>query len=146
MRYNEDEEFPVFVGMKNKRLVSNEKQHVFEANLYKEKKRKLKNKITRKNISRTRKMFYSEYITSDAWFKKRDAFFRKNKYQCAVCSIKANVQVHHMSYAHLGDERENELVVLCYWHHQEYHALNGTQKNMIKKTVAFIEMKRAALV
>ena len=88
---------------------------------------------------------YREYIKSKEWKKKRRAFIELHGRKCAACDSKNKLRVHHMSYRHLGNERENELIILCARCHEEYHELNGVQQNMIEKTLRFVEEKRAEL-
>lgn len=51
-----------------------------------------------------------------------------------------------MSYLHLGNERDEELIPLCRGHHEEYHELHGTQHKMTSKTHAYIESKKKEIL
>lgn len=42
-------------------------------------------------------------------------------YKCAKCGARNKLQVHHLSYQHLGDELDCELMVLCHSCHQKVH-------------------------
>lgn len=37
------------------------------------------------------------------------------------CDCRGNLQVHHLTYKHLGDEPMEDLVVLCEYHHKQEH-------------------------
>ncbi|MCI5635466.1 MAG: hypothetical protein SO136_08625 [Sarcina ventriculi] len=43
-------------------------------------------------------------------------------YQSAKCGARNKLQVHHLSYQHLGDELDCELMVLCHSCHQKVHS------------------------
>lgn len=85
---------------------------------------------------------YAAYIKSDAWRERCRKFFKKYGQRCAACNSGFNINVHHMAYTNMGHELDEELAVLCSPCHLEYHTLNGTQRDMIAKTTAFIEDKR----
>lgn len=89
---------------------------------------------------------YKEYIKSKAWMKKRRVFIELHGRKCAACDSKNKLRVHHMSYRHVGNERESELIILCARCHEEYHELNGVQQDMIEKTLKFVEEKRADIL
>lgn len=55
------------------------------------------------------------------------------KANCAVCGKESSmVQLHHVSYKHLGDEQPSDLVVLCPECHKRVHE-NKDFLNFIKK-------------
>lgn len=41
--------------------------------------------------------------------------------RCAVCGSQEWDDLHHLSYAHLGQERHEDMVALCRPHHDEIH-------------------------
>ena len=55
---------------------------------------------------------YIEYINSPAWRERRAKALLHAAYRCQICGGAAK-QVHHASYAHLGNEREFELIAVC---------------------------------
>jgi hypothetical protein len=64
-------------------------------------------------------VYYDEYIKSPEWKAKADeAKARVGK--CQLCSGVSNLQAHHNNYDHLGNEREEDITVLCGRHHEEY--------------------------
>ncbi len=75
----------------------------------------------------TKKVNYHAYIKSEQWRKKRlkrlkmDGFccqFRVGRFKCGA---KNNLEVHHLSYKNLGNERFKELITLCSLHHKRVH-------------------------
>jgi hypothetical protein len=68
--------------------------------------------------------FYKLYIKSDEWEAKRQQRLKIDGRQCAVCSAKTGLQVHHKDYSRLGDEPMEHLITLCKVHHDLTHNLN----------------------
>lgn len=64
---------------------------------------------------------YSEYIQSETWQKKRLQRIELDNFQCRMCGSAVNLQVHHISYEHLGHEPMDDLVTLCYCCHKTVH-------------------------
>ena len=56
---------------------------------------------------------YYEYIQSDWWKKTRDEAIKDAGNKCFCCGRPFDLQVHHLTYDHIGFERSYELVVLC---------------------------------
>lgn len=72
---------------------------------------------------------YQEYLQSDWWQKNREMALKAADYKCYVCGCPFELQVHHLSYAHIGYETLNDLVVLCKTHHKNIESVkkrNGT--------------------
>lgn len=88
---------------------------------------------------------YETYIKSDEWEARKNLYWRTHNRACVVCDSTEHVQLHHMSYEKLKNEPDEHLVALCGDHHQQYHEENGVQRNMIRKTKAFIEKEVASL-
>lgn len=88
------------------------------------------------------KRFYAPYLRSSAWALRCQNFYAQYGCFCRICGRTDRVTMHHMSYKHLGDERDEELMPLCPTHHKDYHRLNGVQTNMIKKTHAYIKAEK----
>lgn len=56
---------------------------------------------------------YLAYINSKSWYAKRDLVLRKAGYRCWWCGSIWRLQVHHLTYERLGNERLTDLMVLC---------------------------------
>ena len=107
---------------------------------FREAERRAKKKKNRK----PRRLTYEVYIKSPIWEQVRNRYYRRNPSRCAACGTAQHIHLHHMIYGKFGEEKDNELVPLCEMHHSQYHAKNGTKRNMIASTRAFIEKIRAA--
>ena len=69
-----------------------------------------------------RKQAYAEYRETDAWRAKRAQALARDKGVCQGCLSRRATQVHHLSYAHVGDELLFELISLCDECHERVHA------------------------
>lgn len=61
---------------------------------------------------------YTQYLKSQAWLHKRAEAFEVYGHKCARCGREVYLQVHHKTYAHLGNEPMSDLEVLCRWCHR----------------------------
>lgn len=65
---------------------------------------------------------YKGYLRSEEWRVRKKIFLRKAGYKCHVCGAKDTpLHVHHITYAHFGDEWDSDCVVLCKDCHEEVH-------------------------
>jgi 5-methylcytosine-specific restriction endonuclease McrA len=58
---------------------------------------------------------------SRQWRCRRDEVIVRQRFRCGRCGQERHLQVHHLSYDHLGDERPDELVALCLMCHWTVH-------------------------
>jgi 5-methylcytosine-specific restriction endonuclease McrA len=65
--------------------------------------------------------WYSAYLKTPAWAKRRQLVFDRANGLCEGCRSAAPVHAHHTTYAHVGDELLYELVALCPACHQKAH-------------------------
>lgn len=75
---------------------------------------------------------YQTYLRSAEWLKKKSEFiqiYEKKGWEvhCAICKKENSLQVHHTSYANVGneqihDERIWELEILCSFCHTRWHS------------------------
>ena len=77
----------------------------------------------------------SEYLNTRHWRRIRKYIYDKREGVCERCGQKyesAHMNVHHKTYEHIGDEREDELCLLCEHCHAIVHGNmpdeNGEQK------------------
>lgn len=75
-------------------------------------------------------MNYREYLQSVWWRCRRYQALTEADWCCQKCGIagirgddRAGLEVHHLSYEHLGAERSEELTVLCSQCHADTHGL-----------------------
>lgn len=74
--------------------------------------------------AKDRREFYYRYIVSPDWKKKADEAKRRAGYRCQVCN-KSNkivtLNTHHRTYENLGNEKSDDLTVLCAGCHDTFH-------------------------
>ena len=75
-----------------------------------------------KEIERLRYMPYAEYLETGHWKMTRKVAFARAKGRCQVCNVKdVELHVHHRTYERRGDERPQDLIVLCCDCHTIFH-------------------------
>lgn len=78
----------------------------------------------RRNMTDKREA-YELYINSEAWRIKRQGVLINPYYgrphRCFVCSSPVSLHVHHLTYERLGNENDDDLIILCSICHQEVH-------------------------
>lgn len=74
--------------------------------------------------------FYKAYLQSDHWHEFRKCVLETKGRKCEDCGVTEGVvfDVHHLSYENLGDERLEDVIVLCHSCHMARHP----EKNIIK--------------
>lgn len=80
----------------------------------------IKQKLAHEEELKNRKKNYNSYIRSDKWKQKRNEFIKKYKV-CACCGSNENLNVHHLSYDNLGNESDEDLLLLCSRCHKYVH-------------------------
>lgn len=69
---------------------------------------------------RMTKASYREYLQSPHWKKVSGEARRRARYRCQECGARGvRLEVHHLSYKNLGDERPEELQALCRACHED---------------------------
>ena len=66
--------------------------------------------------------YRTQYLKSNIWNMRRRNFYVRNKRECAVCGYKKGAELHHITYARKGNEADQDLIVLCRMHHDDFHA------------------------
>lgn len=56
---------------------------------------------------------YQQYISSAAWYAKREERRAIDKNRCRTCGISDALEVHHVTYDNFGDESMSDLITLC---------------------------------
>lgn len=90
---------------------------------------------------------YQKYLKSHAWQVKRQQVFNYYGKRCYACKTRVGpIQVHHLTYEHLGRERLDEVRPLCVRCHREVTALHwkmGKRKFTGRQVFAvFMKTKR----
>lgn len=70
---------------------------------------------------------YKDYLESAHWHAVRHGVIEAAKNRCQVCNSGGALHVHHRTYARRGEERPEDLTVLCAGCHSEFHK-NGKLK------------------
>lgn len=68
------------------------------------------------------RVLYDAYLSNDEWKQKRQKVLRRAGGKCEGCADAAASEVHHTTYAHVGDEFLFELVALCEPCHRRFHS------------------------
>ena len=74
-----------------------------------------------------RRGWYADYMNSPTWAARKRRWFREHWERthepavCVVCGARP-VDLHHMDYGRLGNEKDDDVVPLCHVHHDRIHA------------------------
>lgn len=67
-------------------------------------------------------MSYADYLRSPEWAKRRERALDQAGRRCQLCAYRGpGLDVHHNTYARIGDEAPEDLVVLCRLCHRRHH-------------------------
>ncbi len=64
---------------------------------------------------------YTKHINSDRWARRRLRAIDEVGGVCQVCGSTDRIQVHHLSYDNLGNEKPEDLLVVCRECHRKVH-------------------------
>ncbi len=64
---------------------------------------------------------YHAYIRSETWREKRREVIRRARGICERCGRWPVINVHHLTYARLGNELPEDLLGVCSRCHREFH-------------------------
>lgn len=73
----------------------------------------------------TRRDVYKRYLASPQWAAKRRAVLERENFVCQGCKTARAGEVHHLTYAHVGNELLFELVALCRTCHEAAHGASA---------------------
>lgn len=68
---------------------------------------------------------YDEYLASEAWRNRRQIMLERFSHKCQLCGGSDRLQVHHRTYDRIGNERPEDLTVLCGACHTLFHQHRG---------------------
>lgn len=71
------------------------------------------------------KINYAAYLQSEEWQRKKKLVIEFWGGRCCICNGKDNLQVHHRTYQHLGNEQLTDLILLCDRCHELHHKHTG---------------------
>ena len=75
----------------------------------------------RVELDRLINMPYKEYLQTEHWKEVRGNALYRAKYKCQLCGNKDNLNVHHNTYENRGNEKDEDLIVLCQKCHGKFH-------------------------
>jgi 5-methylcytosine-specific restriction endonuclease McrA len=83
--------------------------------------------------------FYSDYIQSEAWQRKKAVIIEKRGYKCERCGSVDRLTLHHMTYDRLGCELDVDLRLLCVRCHKiaDVHRANRARFEKALETYTF---------
>lgn len=81
-------------------------------------------------IDELKHMPYSEYLQTKHWKDTRKRALHKAQYKCQLCSSTKNLEVHHNTYENRGNEKDEDLIVLCHDCHNNYHNPNNSSNKL----------------
>ena len=87
----------------------------------KNKRKKVKKKKTYKNAFQKKKEAYYKYLKSEQWMIIRKEMIFQRGGVCELCQSKSELQVHHLHYKNIFNEKAEDLQVLCRECHEEVH-------------------------
>lgn len=103
----------------------------------------MKPKKRMRSPRRERQLKYGAYLKSRVWSDRRRAYYKKFGRECAVCGAVSQVQLHHLSYAAMGCEPDDDLLPLCLTHHRAVHRFVRDEKVDLRVgTLEYVERNR----
>lgn len=66
-------------------------------------------------------MMYKDYLQTHHWKETRENALIKSNYKCALCNSIVQLNVHHKTYENRGNEKPEDLIVLCRNCHAKFH-------------------------
>ena len=73
-------------------------------------------------VARLRSLPYEEYLKTEHWLKTAYLARQRDGNECRYCaSRKPPLQVHHLTYERLGEERLSDVITLCRRCHEMQH-------------------------
>jgi hypothetical protein len=79
-----------------------------------------------------KKKEYIQYLNTEHWINLRNKKV-KDCYRCFMCHSQERLSLHHLNYTHLGNEVDNDTVVLCSRCHYRAHFCGKNNKKKLDK-------------
>jgi len=64
---------------------------------------------------------YKDYLESDDWQDQRKRALHLANHKCQICGGRFILQAHHKTYERLGEEKDEDLIILCQQCHKAMH-------------------------
>lgn len=94
--------------------------------------------LLQKKLKRMGYSNYTEYLESPHWLKFKRKYYSKKR-DCLVCNTTKALNLHHVSYDHLGDERQSDVIPLCRPCHVDVHDYLFKHYLGVDKTLRAVE-------
>lgn len=72
---------------------------------------------------------YSQHLHSQYWRTIREIALAKSKYKCSRCRTKDYLNAHHLTYENVGNERIEDIQILCRMCHEKEHVDNNSTRD-----------------
>jgi len=74
-------------------------------------------------VAMNRKQAYQQYVATERWKSISDKIKKRDGYRCRLCNGTEDLQAHHRTYQHKGDEENHlgDLTTLCGDCHNAFH-------------------------
>jgi NAD-dependent SIR2 family protein deacetylase len=79
---------------------------------------------------------YKKYLKSDKWKKIKETILDRDCHKCVICGVglsNRNVNIHHLNYENIYDEKREDLISLCNDCHEDIHKSKMTFNSYLKK-------------
>jgi len=86
--------------------------------------RKLREEFKKREIERLKSMTYYEYLATEHWQQMRKKAFKHYGKKCKYCGCGNDLNVHHVTYERRGDERLEDLEIVCQDCHKRIHNIH----------------------
>lgn len=68
---------------------------------------------------------YEEYLKTKHWLKVKARYVLKYVKMCSMCESTTWIDLHHITYNRIGNERDEDLIWLCRTCHKKIHAIHA---------------------
>lgn len=126
--------------LKDQNLKVDHCKRQFLVNLSKSGKNEVLNKRCIRKPRRKKKDFrreYDNYLRTPEWREKREELFLLRGKKCEKCGSTKQIEVHHLHYKNIFNEKMEDLQVLCKPCHIEEHRILKIKKNQNKNTIKY---------
>lgn len=79
------------------------------------------NSIQEELIKLLRSLPYQQYLQTEHWEGTSEIAKWRARYKCQVCSNQESLNTHHRTYKNKGNEKKEDLIVLCNSCHKTFH-------------------------
>jgi hypothetical protein len=90
---------------------------------------------------------YYNFLKSPFWKKARERILRKS-HICCICFTENDLNIHHISYENVFAAKpekfyKTDIVVVCKYHHEEFHKKYGTKRIMRNEWHKFYKSEKS---